>query len=99
MQQISPSATEKRLELDLLSIKANIEQIGLKLTWVDAKLQVADPFMRRMATVHMTIVLMKAIYERICELGYPACEKLTSAQHYLITMLSLAPPDTFDVYG
>ena len=99
MQQISPSATEKRLELDLLSIKENIEQLGLKITWIDTKLQVADPLTKRMDTMNMMTVLMKGIYERICELGYPACEKLTSAQHYLITMLSLAPPDTFDVYG
>ena len=99
MQQISPSATEKRLELDLLSIKENIEQLGLKITWIDTKLQIADSLTKRMDTMNMMTVLMKGIYERICELGYPACEKLTSAQHYLITMLSLAPPDTFDVYG
>merc|ERR1712078_715975 len=98
MQQISPSATEKRLELDLLSIKENIEQLGLKITWIDTKLQIADPLTKRMDTMNMMTVLMKGIYERLCELGYPACEKLTSAQHCLITMLSLAPPDTFDVY-
>ena len=74
MQQISPSATEKRLELDLLSIKENIEQLGLKITWIDTKLQVADPLTKRMDTVHMMTVSMKGIYEGICELGYPACK-------------------------
>ena len=48
--------------------------------------------------MNMLTVLMEGIYERICELDYPACEKLTSAQHYLITMLSLAPPDALDIY-
>ena len=98
-QQISPSATEKRLELDLLSIKENIEQLGLQITWIDTKLQIADPLTKRMDTMSMMIVLMKGIYVRICEFGYTAGEKLTSAQHHLLMRDSLAPPDAFDIYG
>ena len=63
MEQIQPTATEKRLKLDLLSMKENLEHgILNSLTWLDTKIQVADALTKHMDTQSMMQCFTDGVY-------------------------------------
>ena len=52
MQMIEPTATEKRLRLDLYSLKENLNNKTIEaMKWVDTRIQIADALTKSMDPV------------------------------------------------
>ena len=101
IQQIEPACTEKRLKLDLLALKENLESGAINsLRWLDTHIQVADPLTKHMDTTKMMQTFASGTFPHVLaesEAPPRSIEKLSDNQRTLLAfcMHRLLP----DVYG
>ena len=97
---IAPRALEKRLEMDLISLKEVLsEGLIACITWIPTALQLADALTKNMDTSQLCDAAEYGIFvTKADETAHPTTDKLTETQHRLKAMLCLIG-DQLDVYG
>ena len=97
---IAPRALEKRLEMDLISLKEVLsEGLIACITWIPTALQIADALTKNMDTSQLCDAAEYGIFvTKADETAHPTTHKLTETQHRLKAMLCLIG-DQLDVYG
>ena len=101
LEMVEPSATEKRLKLDLISLKENLDSKTIDtFTWLDTRIQVADGLTKHMDVTNMMRYFREGWYpywhDDTNDKQY-SNEKYTSAQQELRGLLALG--QIANVYG
>ena len=98
LKQIAPTATEKRLEIDLRTLKESIDSGELAVEWIDTHHQLADALTKQMDPSALIYALETGWYILRDEATYICKEEtMTAAQRRLQTFLDLSVLP--DVYG
>ena len=98
LKQIAPTATEKRLEIDLRTLKESIDSGELAVERIDTHHQLADALTKQMDPSALIYALETGWYILRDEATYISKEEtMTAAQHSLQTFLDLNVLP--DVYG